>query len=78
MLEGWRRSPAGMPELRDLAAGQLRQHQERLDTYHAMIQADPCELPDRPPFTRTLRMGELFEHACLTFWREVIDTLRPE
>ncbi|GGN44858.1 hypothetical protein GCM10010842_33790 [Deinococcus daejeonensis] len=64
--------------LRDLAIGQLRQHQERLDTYHAMMQADPCELPDRPRFTRTLRMGELYEQACLTFWQEVLDTLRPE
>ncbi|WP_155299173.1 PadR family transcriptional regulator [Deinococcus kurensis] len=96
-LEAWRRSPAGLPELRDpgllrmfftpggdhaalreLAASQLRQHRERLDTYHAMMQADPCALPDRPPFTRTLRMGELYEQACLTFWQEVLDDLRPE
>ncbi|GGR87850.1 PadR family transcriptional regulator [Deinococcus sedimenti] len=96
-LADWRRSPAGMPELRDpgllrmfftpeedhaalraLAAGQLRQHQERLATYRDMLGGEPCPWPERPPFTRTLRMGELYEQACLTFWQEVLDGLRPE
>ncbi|GGL07621.1 PadR family transcriptional regulator [Deinococcus radiotolerans] len=96
-LDDWRRSPAGLPELRDpgllrmfftppddraalrvLATDQVRQHQERLATYHAMMHADPCAVPDQPPFSRTLRMGELYEQACLTFWQEVLEQQRPE